>query len=93
MSDQDLVVNRWKRYGKDRLYVTLPDETKVGFWDLLTGEAHPESPEYLPALQTAFEVWKADQEAAGMSVPSPVTEAVPVALGVPESPSGCLARR
>ncbi|MGA9749939.1 MAG: nuclease-related domain-containing protein [Nocardioides sp.] len=86
MSDQDLVVNRWKRYGKDRLYATLPDETKVGFWDLLTGEAHPESPEYLPALQTAFEVWKADQEAAGMSVPSPVTEAVPVALGVPESP-------
>ncbi|MCU1634787.1 MAG: hypothetical protein JWN68_1539 [Nocardioides sp.] len=26
VSDEDLVVDRWKRYGKDRLYVTLPEQ-------------------------------------------------------------------
>lgn len=63
MSESSVVVNRWRRYGKDRLYVTQADETKVGFWDLVTGEAHPESPEQLPALVAAVQGWKADQDA------------------------------
>jgi hypothetical protein len=48
-----LTVARWRRYGKDRLYVTAADEAKVGWWDakvgwwdLVTGEGHPESPEH-----------------------------------------------
>lgn len=89
MSDHDLVVNRWKRYGKDRLYVTLPDETKVGFWDLVAGEGHPESPKHLPVLLAAVEAWKAEQDAedAGVSSPTPVvTSAVDgPAPAVPES--------
>jgi hypothetical protein len=32
MTDTNTVVSRWRRYGKDRPYVTLPDESKVGFW-------------------------------------------------------------
>jgi hypothetical protein len=39
-----LRVNRWKRYGKDRLYVTTDDgETTIGWWDLVTDEGHPET--------------------------------------------------
>lgn len=59
--DDNVVVNRWKRYGKDRLYVTLPIDTKVGFWDLINGEAHPESPKHLPALLAAVKGWQASQ--------------------------------
>jgi hypothetical protein len=39
VNDQDLVVNRWRRYGKDRLYVETPAGNKVGFWDLVTKTA------------------------------------------------------
>ncbi len=31
---------RWRRYGRDRLYVTAADGTKLGHRDLLTGEDH-----------------------------------------------------
>lgn len=34
-----LLVKRWTRYGKDRLYVTTQDGTRVGWLDLLTSEA------------------------------------------------------
>jgi hypothetical protein len=90
VSEQDLVVDRWKRYGKDRLYVTLPDETKVGFWDLVTGEGHPESPEHLPALRAAVENWRAEQDgdASGASRPvlaAPPTEEVPSNLSTASS--------
>jgi hypothetical protein len=94
MDDSGLVVNRWKRYGKDRLYVTTADESKVGFWDLVTGEGHPESPEHQPALLTAVERWRSSQDTEGVDVPSPVTAAAPAAPErlatappVPESPA------
>lgn len=79
VSDQDLVVNRWRRYGKDRLYVTLPDESKIGFWDLVTGEGHPESPEHLPALLAAVEAWKAAQEAESTGASDPMPAVAPAA--------------
>ena len=49
----EFVLLRWRRYGKDRLYVTRADGTKVGYWDLLTDEAHPESPEVADLLAAA----------------------------------------
>lgn len=58
VSDQDLVVNRWRRYGKDRLYVETPDGAKVGFWDFVTETAHAESPEQEPSLMLAVANWK-----------------------------------
>lgn len=85
MCDQDLVVNRWKRYGKDRLYVALPDETKVGFWDLVAEEGHPESPEHLPALRAALENWKAEQDVDGAGAHTPVATTLSSAPTVPES--------
>lgn len=33
-------VTPWKRFGHDRLYITV-DDHKVGYRDLTTGEDHP----------------------------------------------------
>lgn len=62
-----LAVNRWKRYGMDRLYVEQPDGTKVGWYDLTTGEPHPEAQEDLSRLATAVAGWIA----ANPSAPAP----------------------
>ena len=77
MSEQvpGLTVNRWKRYGKDRLYVTA-GETKVGYWDLLTGEGHPESPDLAPTLEAAVQGWQAEQAVPG-ATPVPVVPVSP----------------
>lgn len=61
MSDDALGVNRWRRYGHDRLYVLRADESKVGWWDLKTGEAHPEDPVDLAVLTAAVVAWQAEQ--------------------------------
>src|SRR4051812_48973677 len=84
MSDvvSGLTVNRWKRYGKDRLYVTAAGETKIGFWDLLTGEGHPESPEHALALEAAVAVWKAEQDAPIQPSPTGTPEQVVPLLAV-----------
>src|SRR3954447_17892496 len=67
-----LIVTRWKRYGKDRLYVSGADGAKVGWWDLVTDEAHPESPQHASALETAVAGWRA----AG-SLPTRLTRSAP----------------
>jgi hypothetical protein len=67
-----LVVNRWKRYGKDRLYVETTAGDKVGWWDLLTQEPHPESAEHLPALTQAVNAWLAGGETVVATPPEPV---------------------
>ena len=39
-TDMDtLTVKRWRRFGKDRLYVNLPDGDRVGWLDLQTGQS------------------------------------------------------
>lgn len=82
MSESQLVVNRWRRYGKDRLYVLRGDESKVGWWDLTVdqsdedGAAHPESPDTLLVLLKAVHDWQTNQ-------PKPaLTPAVVAAPGV-----------
>jgi hypothetical protein len=53
--------------------VTGPDETKVGFWDLVAGEGHPESPEHASTLEAAAKRWEAEQEgpaSAGLFAPA-----------------------
>ena len=47
------VLLRWRRHGKDRLYVTRADGSKVGYWDLMTDEAHPETPDQVELLTAA----------------------------------------
>jgi hypothetical protein len=85
MSDRamELTVVRWRRYGKDRLYVKDPAGTDVGWWDLTTDEAHPTVPEHLEPLTTAVMAWRTDQ-----SPPTPASVAAvsPPPVAVPERP-------
>ena len=60
MSDTGtLVVSRWKRYGQDRLYAVTAGGTRIGWWDLHTDEAHPESADHAHELAAAVADWKA----------------------------------
>lgn len=87
MDSSTVQITRWKRYGKYRLYVTLADETKIGFWDLVTDEPHPEAPEHLTTLKAAVDAWKAGQgdgtEAAEPIPVVPVASTGPVMVPVP----------
>lgn len=80
--DSALVVSHWRRYGKDRLYVERPDGTKVGWWDLTTEQAHPESEEVRAVLADAVAGWKSTPptrtaKAPATAPPQLVPEVVP----------------
>jgi hypothetical protein len=53
----ELLVTRWTRYGKDRLYVKAHDGTSVGWLGLLTGESHIEVAEFGDAFREATAGW------------------------------------
>jgi hypothetical protein len=53
-----LLVQRWRRYGNDRLYVNRPNDVKVGWWNLASDEPHPHTPGDLADLQAAVDAWK-----------------------------------
>lgn len=36
-------MTRWRRYGKDRLYVSTVDGARAGWHDLVTAETHVEA--------------------------------------------------
>ena len=80
-----MVVNRWRRYGKDRLYVESSDGATIGFWDLVTDIGHPASPDDEPALLAAVAAWRV-QSADGSAdpIPGPPDEPTPApAVGRP----------
>jgi hypothetical protein len=53
-----LLAQRWRRYGKDRLYVNRAHDVEVGWWDLTTDEPHPATPDDLAELHAAVEAWR-----------------------------------
>lgn len=55
-------VARWRRYGKDRLYVTGVDGTRIGYRDLLTGEDHIEEPDLRDDFLAALVAWSAPEQ-------------------------------
>jgi hypothetical protein len=57
----DVTIARWRKYGRDRLYVVHADGTKVGYWDLVTDEPHPERPELVGQLESAYTDWVDDR--------------------------------
>jgi hypothetical protein len=77
--DAPVVVTRWKRFGKDRLYVSLPraadEDVRIGWWDLVTDEPHPEGPEHVQLLVETVAGWYADQQR--VAVPHPRREPEP----------------
>jgi hypothetical protein len=48
---------RWRKFGRDRLYVARADGTRLGHWDLVTDEPHPERPELSELLEAAYRRW------------------------------------
>jgi hypothetical protein len=50
-------IARWRAFGRDRLYVSFADGTKIGYWDLVTDEPHPAAPELHDALESAYSSW------------------------------------
>jgi hypothetical protein len=76
----NLTVTRWKRYGKDRLYVTGVDRCPIGWWDLLAIEGHPESADLASALDGAVSAWLA---MAGKTTGVEVSDVVSVSSAEP----------
>lgn len=70
MSEHAVEVTRWRRYGKDRLYVSHVDGTKLGWWDLQAQELHPESDTCASELSQAVEAWLASQQHPIEKVPA-----------------------
>lgn len=56
----DTVVQRWCKYGKDRLYIDADDGTRIGWHDVLTGEDHVEIPDHEDDYRAAVARWRAD---------------------------------
>ena len=55
--------SRWRRYGKDRVYVTGADGTKLGYLDLQTGHAQQVPVERTAEFHDAITRWHADNPA------------------------------
>lgn len=62
----DLTAARWRKYGKDRLYVSTGDGVRVGWVDLLTGDTVVEVPDLGQSFTVAVNDWAAE---AGIVVP------------------------
>jgi len=58
VTDTGLRVERWRRYGKDRLYVSDQGGQRVGWLDLLSGDVSLEIPEQREAFQLAVDSYR-----------------------------------
>lgn len=91
----DLVAKRWRRYGKDRVYVSLPDGSehgrRFGFRDLISGEDTLEAgltDSERAAFYATLACWDSKQEAIAapkaepglVSPTAPSVEAAPPSL-------------
>jgi hypothetical protein len=76
-----LTVTRWRRYGKDRLYVSAVDGARVGWHDLVSGETQVEATADRDAVVAAIMQWRDSVSfAAGeIVVAQPAIAAPPVA--------------
>jgi hypothetical protein len=69
-----LQVKRWRRYGKDYLYVSGADGSKVGRLDLQSGEVVLDQEERRAEFDAAVTEWRT---AEGLVVPAPLSTPVP----------------
>src|SRR5450631_530901 len=71
----EVEVNRWRKYGKDRLYVGIVDVVRIGWLDLVSGERVIERPD----LQDLFESALASEGILRTAMPStPAPSAAPM---------------
>jgi hypothetical protein len=78
-----LTVTRWRRYGKDRLYVNADDGTRVGWLDVATGEWTLERDD----LREAFERALAEHELPAAAVAGALEPAPPPTPPPPPPPA------
>ena len=76
-------VQRWRRYGKDRLYVHGADGTAVGWRDLLTGDDHVDAPERIGDLRAAIDQWLATGDTVAGDAAAPRAPLAPSGAGGP----------
>lgn len=78
----ELETKRWRRYGKDRVYVATLAGERVGWLDLLDGSRHLEAPEHAAAFEAALQPFAT--ESAEVQVPEQRLPAAPVEALAPE---------
>ncbi|WP_062385093.1 nuclease-related domain-containing protein [Demequina iriomotensis] len=77
----DIALNRWTRYGHDRVYAAGPDGTRLGFIDLKTGEVTLE-PSVDASVGDALRTWGSGQRETSATAPAEEhPEAEPPAAG------------
>ena len=58
----DWIVQRWARYGKERLYAETPGGTALGYFNVKTGRYHSDDITNLPLLERAVSDYLVQQE-------------------------------
>jgi hypothetical protein len=81
----ELQVSRWRRYGKDRLYVNGADGVRIGWLDNLSGERVIERPEFTDAFEAALAIQGVPSGRRSLAPTPPPT--TPIAKE-PRQPSG-----
>ena len=79
----DLIVQPWKRYGKNRLYVNDPDGARVGWHDLQTGLSNIERSDLADAFVAALHPYVSDS--AGNQPAERPTQRAAVSQATPTS--------
>lgn len=54
----DNIESRWRRYGRDRVYVKRPDGSPIGYVDLDKGTIVPDQPDDVRVLVDCLERWR-----------------------------------
>jgi hypothetical protein len=75
---RDVSVRRWRRYGRDRLYVTDPGGRTLGWHDPATGATHVAVADAAPEVAAAVSGWQAASGTGGARVAEPEPRPDPV---------------
>lgn len=76
MTETGLVVVEWSKWGKHRLYVNTPDDRRVGWLDLVTGETTLEMPDLGMSFEEALQEGASFVEAVGYAPRRTLTDPV-----------------
>jgi hypothetical protein len=79
----DATAVRWRKYGKDRLYVNGGDGVRIGWRDLLTGEDHLEDGEAAELFSRTVATWQAHAGYSSASIAAHSGVEAPAALPEP----------
>lgn len=61
-TEMALITERWTGYGRDRVYVSLPDGQRVGWLNLLTGDRVVVVESFADHVRSSLDGWLADPE-------------------------------